>query len=399
MEFIRQFCGSLDGLATPDRYKKWSAISTLATALGRRVYINHKHFRHYPMHYICLVGIPASRKSTAMDKSKELIKEAFPDMPIGASITTREKIVERMSKDTEIRTYVDENGVTREYKPLCFFINEFKNFLSFNPSGMIDFLTDIYGVPVFDSETLKHGLQPIINPCINILACDTPDTIISKMKLALIGGGFSRRLIFVYETEVPDRNTFPDETELAKQSRAWCINHLKKISKVVGPMEWEPDAKEFFDKWNQKIRPSDDPVLQGYFDSKDAIAQKIAMCIAMGEEEPKRLLTKRNLCEAIIMLDENEVNLSKLTVGAGRNELSAYYHKMIDTLKRGSGMLPEAVFHRLAGSNMTEPEYFQSLKFLKDTHQIFESYTDKNVKMIMTPECYNEIKAKGEMKQ
>lgn len=402
MQFIHDYLEATHGTSVPVRYNRWAAISVLAMTLGRRVYVDHGHFKIHPMLYLCLVGTPASGKSTAKDKARDLFLEAHEGFPIGASITTREAIVQRMSGDEDLKCYTDHNNTAVEFKPLYFFINEFTNFLSHNPAGMIDFLTDVYQCKFFDSGTIKHGLQPIINPCINILACDVPDKIIEKLKLSLIGGGFSRRLLFIYETELPKRKVFPDYQ--VANNTAWkrCVEHLQKIKTIAGPFTWDSDARSYLEEWYQSLPVMTDPVLTGYYGSKDTIVQQIAMAIAVSYSEPKLHFTKPMLEAAIAMLEANEDNLPKLTIGAGRNELAAFQARLLETLVTAGGFMLEKKFHTIASSNFSESEYVYVRNFLKGTDQIYEvviQTSEGNEAVICTPEQYRWFKSKGGFKE
>lgn len=397
MDFIRKYCEANAGTSVPIRYHRWAAISLLCMTMGRRVFVNHGHFQIRPMMYICLVGDPASKKTSAKDKAKEMFLSVHPQFPIGASVISREKIVEMMSKDDGIRTYTDELGALQQFKPLYFFINEFKNFLSVNPAGMIDFLTDIYDTKFFDAATLKHGLQPIINPCINILACDTPNNIIDKLKLSLIGGGFSRRLLFVYETDLPPRVAFPTLSKESLDAWAWCETHLRNLSSICGPVIWTPEARAFHATWYESLKPSTDPVLQGYYDSKDILVQKVAMALCAARSTPDLVFTPDILEASVALLDANEDNLPKLTVAAGRNELAVFYYQLVQSVINAGGLMPEARFHKLAAMNMTESEYLCSKSFLKSTNQIYECTYGGQGSVVMTAAKYAELKEKGQI--
>jgi hypothetical protein len=345
-------------------------------ALGRRVFIDHSYFRIYTDSYICLVGSQGIRKTTAKNEGRKMLLAAFPNYPIGASVTSREKIVERLSADDSLRKYDDETGSIVEWHPMAFFINELKNFMSINPCGMVEFLTDIYGEKFFDADTIKHGLQPIINPCVNILACETPKWITEKLKLNVIAGGFSRRMLYVYETKPPDRVAFPKIPNGGMEAWGRCVTHLQQIAKIVGPFEWDSqDTKNKFAKWFKDLQSPDDEILAGFYEAKDILVLKIVMCLAMAKSSPKLLITWDLIELAIAFLWTVEENLPKLTVAAGRNELAVPTQVLLDMLEiRGHppGIIPEKLWHREALKNMTDSEYQSVRKSLRETDQTFE---------------------------
>jgi hypothetical protein len=406
-DFIQDYLFYNSGNMCPIRFHRWTAISVLAMALGRRVFVDHGYFRIYADNYICLVGRQGLRKSTAKDEGRKLLLDAIPNYPIGASVASREKLVERLASDDSLRKYDDEFGAPIEWHPMAFFINELKNFMSINPGAMVEFLTDIYGAKFFDSDTIKHGLQPVINPCVNLLACETPKWIIDKLKLNIIAGGFSRRMMFVYETERPDRITFPAIPKGGLEARERCVEHLRKVTKFIGPFKWQDqETMDKFDKWFKSLVTPEDEILEGFYEAKDVLVLKIAICLAMAQAEPKLILTWPLIELAIAFLFTVEENLPKLTIAAGRNELAIPTQALLDLLEaRGKGLMPEKAWHREALKNMNDSEYQSVRRSLQDTDQIFIvnipsklNGVTTSTRSIVTARRYTEMIKSGEIK-
>lgn len=350
----------------------WCAISILSMTMGRRVYVDQSYYQVHPMLYICLVGRQGLRKSFAKDQALNMFTSVFPDSPIGASVMSREKIVERMASDESRRTFLDENGAGVEYVPTNFFVNELKNFLSINPGAMIEFLTDIYDTKYFASDTLKHGLQPIINPCVNIIACETPRWLIEKLKLNIIAGGFSRRMLYAYEIIRPPRITFPKITPEMEAAEEWCKAHLRKISKIAGPFKWENEVvKDYFDKWFKALPNQDDEVLEGFYEAKDTLVLKVAMGVAMAEENPRLLLTMNVIQEAIAHVESLEDNLPKLSIAVGRNELALPTQTILQLLESNEGWMLEKQLKVVMEKDLSGPEQFTVMRQLRETDRAF----------------------------
>lgn len=371
MDFISSYKAYSAGNMSPPRYHLWCALAVLGMAVGRRIYVDHGYFRVHPTLYITLVGRQGIRKTTAMTLARSMFLDCFPGYPVGASVMSREKIVEKMASEDCLRSYTDENGQLIEYRPIAFFINELKNFMSINPSGMVEFLTDVYDSKFFSSETIKHGLKPILHPFLTILACETPNWIIEKLKLNIIAGGFSRRMLYIYVTERPERITFPVLSEESQRAEEWCKTHLKKLDKISGGFTWEPSAKAFFDNWFKNLPEQTDEVLAGYYEAKDILAQKVAMLIAIADEEPKLVFTMKNIVLAIAMLEEIEDNLPKLTIAAGRNELAVPQQAMLEMLAQNKGRVREDTWMMRMGKDFTMFEYNNMMQFFAKTKQAF----------------------------
>jgi hypothetical protein len=61
---------------SPRIYHRWTAVSLLAALLGRRMFIPFGHDNIYPNQYILLVGDPGTRKGTAINPAKRLLKHS-----------------------------------------------------------------------------------------------------------------------------------------------------------------------------------------------------------------------------------------------------------------------------------------------------------------------------------
>jgi len=386
----------------PKRHHMWAAISILSMTMGRKVYVDHSYYRIYPTMYICLVGRQGIRKGTAKDLASELFIEVFPTYPLGSSVMSREAIVTRLAEADSARIYTDETGQSIEFRPMAFFINELKNFMSINPQGMIEFLTDIYDRKHFNAGTIKHGLQTILHPCINILACETPDWIIDKLKLKVISGGFSRRMLYVYETEQAERITFPYVSPEALAARDWCAKHLEKIAQVAGSFTWDSQkTRDFFDQWFKALPIPDDTVMAGFYEAKDVLAQKVAMMLAVAQPEPKLIFTEELLSTAIAFLESIEENLPKLSVAVGRNELALPQQRLLELVKKHGGIVTERLLKKLSQADMTPMEYCMIVRHLEETRQIFKRvYKDVSGDeiCIVMPEKLAEQIEKGEVK-
>ncbi len=398
MDFISQYILANTGTAVPIRYTRWSAIALLSTVLGRKVYVNHEHFQLTPWLYFILIGTQGSGKSTAKDQAQDMLTAAIPTYPTGVSITSREDIVRFMSSDACLREYTNEKGELTTWRPIGNFVDELSNFLSFAPGPMIEFMTNIFDRKYYDSSTIKRGKEMILHPYFAFLACTLPDTMISYLRMSVMGGGFLRRTIMIYDTSVVIPVTFPKKSEASLKAEQWCISHLQKIDGIVGQFKWAPGSQDFLDNWNMtKIIP-DDPLLAGYYGKKVNLVQKVAMCLAMAEPEPKLLFTRENLELAIAFLDANEDNLPKLTAAVGRNPLAVPQAKMLQEVVNKGGWMPKKLFHRLASQDLNEGEFKSILDLLIKTDQLYiQSIITDGVReeFVLLPDKYQEFLKAG----
>lgn len=366
MGFLQDYLYYNEENECPRDYHLWSALVVLAAANGRRVYCNRGYQCLHTMLYVTLVGKQGTRKSTAKDIARDMFVDACPDIPVGAAVQSREDIVKFMSSEHCLRA-MNINGEPVEYRPMVFFVNELKNWLSINPGAMIEFLTDIYDRKYFDASTIKHGMQKIVHPCVNILACETPEWIIDKLKAKIISGGFARRMIYVYITDEQQtkRIAFPKPTADMEAARQRCVAHLQKISSIAGEFKWSADGYKFFEDWYNNMGKPADEVMAGYYRSKHDQLIKVSMCLALAEDDPQLLLTKDLLETGLALLDSIEKNMPLLSVAAGRNELALPQQRILEVLRQNGGFMREKLLRQAIDKDLEPREQYTLLTHLE----------------------------------
>src|SRR5712671_3481375 len=79
---------------SPESFHFWTAVSTIAGALRRRVWINQLHFQWTPNMYIILVGPPGvAAKSTSIRQGLNLL-EAVPGINFGQQSLTWQALID-----------------------------------------------------------------------------------------------------------------------------------------------------------------------------------------------------------------------------------------------------------------------------------------------------------------
>ena len=75
-DFLSAYLAYTNNTEPPTSYHTWTALSMIAAALQRRVYIKWGYETIYPNMYIVLVGPSGKcRKGTAMNVGKDLLKD------------------------------------------------------------------------------------------------------------------------------------------------------------------------------------------------------------------------------------------------------------------------------------------------------------------------------------
>lgn len=294
--------------AAPKTFIRWSFISVLASALERRVWMIKGHqVGFYPNLYIFVVGPAGSGKSTVAEKAMGLLQELGKTEFILGS-TNGSTLMTRLSEVGESKFF---NWNNKEY-PHCavtIFASEASEVLQpqYKGGDIIGRLTEGYNCGPFgwsmlhgmERLTRVHGNVRVINPCINLLACSTPEWLITKCmtKNDAEGGFGSRILLVVSRSGLEHEKSSWDAIDLPSDlaMRVKIMEDLQRVLEMRGPYSATPGyvaAATAFEKeylqWRRKQAATG--ILGGYQQRKMVQLYKVSMCLAAAKRDDMLLL-------------------------------------------------------------------------------------------------------------
>lgn len=366
MSFLKDYMIYTAGNEAHPTYHMYSALVALSSIVSRRVWIDLGYFQKFANLYVVLVGPPGNRKTTAMSICKALMKE-IGEINYSAECQTKESLsVELQSYQTSfICKAVGPAPI--QYAPITVCVTELSQFLGIASAHMIDFLTTIYDCNFYDLKTKNKGKQEITGPYLVLLGCTTPAWITSRLREDVISGGFSRRAIFVYETDKANRIAFPEVTQEAKDAWDRVVKYSRVIQNIGGPFKWASDAHRFYRDWYDTRTIPNDPTTQWYYETKHDQLLKISMLVALSER-PELVLEKSHLEFSLEILALVEKNLPRVFEGLGRNELSAVATAIMDIVRLKP--IPEKRLQYMMFKDASPDEFAKILYHLEKTDQI-----------------------------
>src|SRR5690606_2692488 len=307
--FLNDYMRLVEDTESPRLFHLWSAISGAAAALGRRCYLPFGPTVYYPNHYVLLVGTPASRKSTAINIMRKLLKDSTA-IRFGPSDTggQRQGIVEAMrGRDQEGEFLnnieigfnehsllnlgvedvaritnepdLDQGIVTAKDKNVLFFAaSEFTKLIGQNNLSMIDFFTTMYDGDDYEYQ-IKAGKTTLKDPLIGLVAGTTPQSLSLSMPPAAGGQGFLSRIILVYGSRkyklVPRPKEF--DPDLVRKIRE---GFNRAYLEVNGEFTETDDAREYSESLYDHPLNMNDPRFGYYHERRYAHLIKLAMTLA-----------------------------------------------------------------------------------------------------------------------
>lgn len=332
----------------PVLFRKWTGISTIASALQRKTRVDlGLSLTIYPNFYIVLVGPSATGKGTAMKFSSDIIAQV-PAIKLSAQATSWQKLIGRM-KETNLTSIDIATGKQQYHSSITIFSNEFTVFLGYHNRELISALCDWYDCPerwIYD--TVKRDREEIVGVWVNLLAGTTPDNIQSSLPMEAIGGGLTSRIIFVNEGKKDKLVVFPSATEREIQLQQLLISDLEQISLMSGTFSFTSDAMEYYADWCYKADanpPFRDSKFDGYIGRRRNHLISLAM-VCSASQRNDLIIYLEDIQRAAELLAEVEVKMGTVFRGIGKSDVSSMLNEAIMFLQ--SSAVPDIPLHMFA---------------------------------------------------
>jgi len=330
-DWIEGFMCLTENSEPPILYRKWSAISTIAAALQRKVRLElGLSLTIFPNLYVVLVGPSATGKGTAMRFSYDILKE-IPSIKMSAQATSLQALIRGM-KNTNLTDVDLETGKQQFHSSLTIFSDEFTVFLGYHNRELMSALCDWYDCKdrwVYD--TIKRDKEEVVGVWVNLLAGTTPDNIQSSFPMEAIGGGLTSRIIFVNEDKRNKLVVFPAATKAELELQQYLIHDLERIALLSGAARFTEAAMSFYADWcmeADKHPPFQDKKFDGYNGRRRNHLNTLAM-ICSASRNDSLIITSDDIERAAYLLAEVEMKMGTVFRGIGRSDISALINEAI----------------------------------------------------------------------
>lgn len=330
-------------------FRRWVAISTIASALQRKVWIDwHTHI--YPNMYIVVVGPPGdARKGTAMDPMWNFIREL--NIKTTAQSTTWQQIIVELKK-AESPGIPTVEGYSPGHSSLTVYSKEFSNFLGLGNNELISCLTDWWDCPsTWDRKTKNSGEYGLSNIWLNLIGATTTDLLRAMLPSSTVGSGLLSRIIFIYSpgieklVEIPhlmkDPATgryvpSPKIEDVSDDTFKRLLADLAEIHTLDGPFRLTDDAIGFYVPWyqaNYRDRHRFTGPLVYYPARRQIHLLKLSMIVSAAMSS-KRIITLEHISKANDLLCLTEERMPKVFSGFGSSDKAATIAALLDTIQR-----------------------------------------------------------------
>ena len=349
-------------MEAPDTFHFWTAVSTIAGALRRKVWFDQGHFKWLPNFYVIFVAPPGIvSKSTTMSVGMNILRDV-PDVKFGPDAITWQALTMAMA-GARLDVLID--GAYLPMSAITIAASEFGTFFNPRDADMVNVLVDLWDgrTGSWEKLTKMSGNDIIVNPWINIIACTTPAWIAGNFPDYMIGGGFTSRCVFVYAEKKRRLIAYPfleaSISDLVEQKAA-LLSDLCDIAEMAGAFTIEPEAitlgqQWYADHYENAKQALNTPEFAGYLARKQTMVHKLAMVLSAAESSSRRI-GQATLDAAIKIITSLEADMPKVFSKIGLEGAAKFTNVVLDIIK-GYGKIEKVQLFRFCSGKMGVQEF------------------------------------------
>jgi len=327
----------------------------------------------FPNLFTILIGPPAIGKGAALAPGVKVIKKAQTANVLSDRITM-EWSKETLAKGFSSPPHTGPGGITMAQDASCLFVAPELSVWLRHPEEDLPDLTHLWDCETNNYATRGKGLFVITNPCPSALAgCTNSSWLKDSIPQGAIGGGFTRRVNFVFATKQKYNNVWPSPINWDVIA-APLINDLVDISRLRGEYKCDTDARVIFEKiYRESETATDfsDEATTNYSASRWANTIKLAMCIAASRKDDL-VITGSEIKEADDYTTDVRNDLKQVFRGCGASDMMGAADKILKFIENSGS----CTINQLMGAvwrDCSRPELDVILVTLRDAGLVNET--------------------------
>jgi hypothetical protein len=202
---------------------------------------------------------------------------------------------------------------------------------------LIQLLTKLYdSEDILDYHTILRGKEVAHKVYMNMIGGTTPEWIKSSMPAHAIGGGFTSRIVFVYQFEPDKLIPFPKVSNGMRSLRSNLIHDLHMIGGLRGRYELSKGAIEWYEAWYTDVfgkSNKKEGVLDGYYGRKHDTLLKVGMCMSAARGD-RMVIEDEDLEVALDAINQNEKYLPQVVKSVLSTQVGEDTQKVYKTIVR-----------------------------------------------------------------
>lgn len=349
----------------PAIFHRWSLLTCVAAYLSRDIYIQHGHFTIYPNMYTLLIGSAGSRKSSAINIAKGLLKQSGYTH-FSPTKTTKEKFFIDMAEQNSVgegdasdfleqSLFGDRQDDPNTVSEMFIVAGEFNTFFGNN---ILDFVTDLGELwdysGRFESKVKNSKSVQIMNPTINILGGNTPTGFSAAFPIEILGQGFFSRTLMIYGDRTRDKITWPEPPD-AEHTAALLValREIKTVAISTGKMRLSDEAKNLLDTIYRSWKDLDDARFESY--SNRRFTHLLKLCMIVAAIRLSDTIQPDDVVYANTMLSYAEHFMPKALGEFGKARHADVAHKILQILENSHEPISAADLWKFVHNDLDKP--------------------------------------------
>lgn len=333
--WIERFVEVTDNLEAPSLFRKWAAISTIASVLEQKVWIQTSS-PIYPNLYAFLIGHPGTGKTRTIRAAAQYTHE-IPDFHSAPVSFTWASLVDALIRSKRMLIRLPDSPL--EYNSLTINADELGTFLHKYDKEMADGLSALYDPTPYGHERRGNDIRiKIKSPQLNIMCGSTPSNLMEVVPEGAWGQGLMSRVIMVFSDE---RIVGDDFANITRSIDPALNSDLKVINGISGEFKVTEDYRTAVNDWRALGEPvvPNHPKLIHYATRRRVHLYKLSMVAAI-DRSGVLLLTKDDFNRALGWLLEAELTMPDIfKAGVGNADAKAMdeiYHYVLTNNQRNA---------------------------------------------------------------
>lgn len=338
--WIQEYLDYASFSEAPKRMHFWSAVSAVAGALRRKVWIDQGYFKWHCNHYIIFVAPPGVvSKSTTVAIAMDILRQVL-GVKFGPDVVTWPALFTAFAEAKE-SFEIGEDIYTQ--CALTLESSEFGNLVDPQDRGFIDLLVSLWdGKQGSFKKVTKHvGKDDVENPWINMIACTTPSWLAGNFPEYVVGGGFTSRCLLVYADKKDKLVAYPGLhiPPGIKDRQAALVRDLEHIANnLAGPFKLTKDAVDWGEEWyirhdKQRLENGSDEAFANYMSRKQTHVHKLSMILSASQSD-NMVIDLEQIVLAHAMITDLEQDMGKVFAKIGRSEESIQVEKLLTFIRQ-----------------------------------------------------------------
>ena len=401
-DFIQASADAIKGSPIPKPFAQWSALSAVAGAMGRRVWYSMANYDIRSNNFIVLIAPPGRNKSLSLilPFTKVFSRLTTPvgttedDQNFNSGLDqyglrnyplyvvqdriTPEKLAVDMTKITRLDLRLSTPAMDEFYdSSVTLVTSEFGTFMGRHERYLQMFMTDMWDSKAeYSHKTKTSGEYIIKGPCLNWLACATPEQFVDNLPEDARSQGLLSRMLPIYY----DGDRIPQSLVQERVSDN-TVNNLREdladIAKMYGPMTFDEDAFKIVDEDIKAGIPPEptDNHLSEYVQRRVSHFIKIAIAVSASRRSTRKIMLEDwEFTKELLFAAEKQ--MPKALEGFGMGRTGRIAHDMVTWLhgtlfNNGRSHMLMKLFKRELLRKVPNPgELEQTIKAMEDSGYI-----------------------------